>query len=115
MKIPTGAKVYIGPPAHPMAQEVSSAIGKALRRIPEILEGHLPMVYIEGKIDPPAQVLVVVLGEGVPSQRPKIAEILRSILPTGFYLDVFEWRPSEPTLPTVRKTGCGLDLARKVN
>jgi hypothetical protein len=115
MKLPTGTKVYIGPPARPMAPEVSSAIGTALGEIPEIREGHLPMVYIEGKIDPPAQILVVILEEGAASQQLKIKEILRAFLPTGSYLDVLEWRPNDPTLPTVRRTGTALDLNRKPN
>jgi hypothetical protein len=115
MKLPAGTKVYIGPPAHPMAQEVSRAIGAALGRIPEIREGHLPMVYIEGKIDPPAQILVVVLEEGAASQQLKIKEIMRGLLPTGSYLDMLEWRPNNPTLPTVRRTDTALDLNRKLN
>jgi hypothetical protein len=98
-----------------MAQEVSRAIGTALGRIPEIREGHLPMFYVEGKVDPPAQVLVVVLEDGATSQQLKIDEILRGILPTGSYLDVLEWRLNEPTLPTVRRTGTSLDLNRKLN
>ena len=113
MNLPASTKVYIGPPARPMAPEVSRAIGTALGRIPEICEGHLPMVYIEGKIDPPAQVLVVVLEEGATSQQAKIRNILGEVLPAGFHLDVLEWRQNEPTLPTVRRAGTAVHLSRR--
>jgi hypothetical protein len=52
MKIPVGATAYIGPPAKPIPKEISDAIGAGLGKIPEILEAHLPMVYIKGHIDP---------------------------------------------------------------
>jgi len=98
-----------------MATELSRAIGAAVGQMPEILEAHLPMVYIEKMVDPPAQVLVVVLREGATSRQTKIKEILRGILPTGSHLDVFEWRQDEPTLPTVRLAGTALDFGRKLN
>ena len=63
MKIPAGTNVYIGPPAKPIPKQLSDAIGTELGKIPDILEAHLPMVYIKGQIDPPAQVLVIVLEE----------------------------------------------------
>lgn len=67
MKIPGGTTIYIGPPAKPIPKQVSDAIGAALGQIAEIEEARLPMVYIKGHVDPPAQVLVVVLDEDVPS------------------------------------------------
>jgi hypothetical protein len=115
MKLPARTKLLIGPPAHPMARELSWVIGAALGDIPEICEAHLPMVYAKGLIDPPAQVLVVILEKGAVGQSPKIGEILRKTLPTGAHLDVLEWEPANPSLPTVRKTGCALDLNRKLN
>jgi len=63
MKIPAGTTYYIGSPAKPIPKQISDAIGTALGKIPEIVEAHLPMVYIKGQIDPTAQVLVVVLEE----------------------------------------------------
>jgi hypothetical protein len=49
---------YIGPPAKPIPKQISEAIGTELGKIPEILEVHLPLVYIKGLIDPPAQIPV---------------------------------------------------------
>jgi hypothetical protein len=83
MKIPAGTTAYIGPPAKPIPKQISDAIGLELGKIPGILEAHLPMVYIKGMIDPPAQILAVVLEENKPSPQAKIREVLRAILPTN--------------------------------
>ena len=105
MKIPVGAIAYVGPPAKPISKEISDAIGAALGKIPEILEAHLPMVYIKGHIDPPAQVLVIVLEENSTSTDAKIVEVLSATLPTNSYLDFTESRPDDPNLAAIRATG----------
>jgi len=115
MNIPAGATVYIGPPAQPMSREISDALGAALSDVPGILEAHLPMMYCEGKIDPPAQVLVVVLADNASSPQAQIAECIRKALPANVFLDVLEWRGDDPGLPNVRATGCALNLWRKPN
>lgn len=56
MKIPAGATAFIGFPANAIPKQISDAIGAALGKVPDILEAHLPNVYIKGYIDPPAQV-----------------------------------------------------------
>lgn len=113
MKIPGGTTAYIGPPAKPIPKQVSGAIGKALSEIPEIVVAHLPMVYIKGHIDPPAQVLVVVVEENKPSPHAKITEVLRAVLPTDFHMDITE-SPDDPRLPTIRASGTKLDLNRQM-
>lgn len=114
MKIAPGTKIYIGPPAKPIPKQVSDAIGMALSQIPEIVEAHLPMVYIEGQIDPPAQVLFVVHDQNVASPQSKIAEVVRAVLPTGSHMDITESHPGDPNLPTIRATGTQLQLNRKL-
>ena len=115
MKIPAGTTVYIGPPAKPIAKELSDAIGDALSKIPEILEARIPMVYIKGYVDPPAQILVVVLEEDRPSPQPKIKEALRTVLRSDCHLDVTETSSSDVRLHTIRQTGTRLNLTRKAN
>jgi hypothetical protein len=109
MKIPAGTTCYIGPPAKPIPKQISHAVGAALGKIPEILEAHLPMVYIEGQIDPPAQVLVVVLEKNRPSPQARISEALRLALPTNSYMDTTELHPGDPQLPTIRPTATQLE------
>jgi hypothetical protein len=48
------------------------------------------MVYIKGQVDPPAQILVVVVEENGPSLQVKITESLKSVLSTNCYMDVME-------------------------
>lgn len=112
MKIPAGTTAYIGPPANPIPKQISDAIGSALGKFLEILEAHLPMVYVQGYIDPPAQVLFVVLETNQPSVQPKIAEVLRAVLPTNFHMDITESDPADPKLPTIRATNTQLNLNR---
>jgi hypothetical protein len=87
MKIPAGTTAYIGPPAKPIPKQISDAIGTELGKITEILEVHLPLVYIKGLIDPPAQILFVVVEESRPRPHGKIVEVMRRVLPTNFYKD----------------------------
>jgi len=114
MKIPGGTRIYIGPPAKPIPKEMSDAIGAALGKIAEIEEAHLPMVYIKGHIDPPAQVLVVVLDEHASSAQAEITETIKTVLPSGFHLDITELHPGDTNLPTIRATGTQLNLNRKL-
>jgi hypothetical protein len=114
MKIPVGTTAYIGPPAKPIPKQVSDAIGKALGQIPEIVEAHLPMVYVKGHIDPPAQVLVVVVEANNSSPQTKIKEVLRAVLPTNSHMEITESDLGDPRLPTIRATGTKLDLNRQL-
>jgi hypothetical protein len=115
MKIPAGTTGYIGAPAQPIRKEISDAIGSELGQIPEILEVHLPQVYIKGLIDPPAQILFVVVEENTPSLQGKIAEVMKRVLPPNFYMDITELHPSNPQLPAIRASGSQLNLNRKLN
>jgi hypothetical protein len=115
MKIPAGTTCYIGPPAKPISEQVSDALGTGLGKISEIVEAHLPMVYIKGQIDPPAQVLVVVLEKNTPSPAARISEVLRAVLPTNSHMDVTESDSSDPKLATIRATATQLNLNRKLN
>jgi len=93
---------------------MSDAIGRALGKIAEIEEAHLPMVYIKGHIDPPAQVLVVVLEEHAPSPQARIMEAISTVLPSDFHMDITELRPGDTNLLTIRATGTQLNLNREV-
>jgi hypothetical protein len=114
MKIPAGTTAYIGAPANPIPTDVSDAIGSALGKIPDVLEAHLPMVYVQGHIDPPAQVLVIVVEENRPSPASQVMEALRTVLPTNAFLDITEVYLDDPQLPIIRETDTRLNLNRKL-
>jgi hypothetical protein len=113
VKIPAGTTAYIGVPARPIAKQAADAIGMALGRAPEIAEAHLPMAYVKGQLDPPAQVLVVVLGKNR-QKSPGVSGMLRAALPGSFRMNVTEMRPDDSSLPTIRATGTQLNLNRKL-
>jgi len=113
--LPAGTPVFIGPPANPLPAELVLEIAHALSEIAGIREAHLPMICSKGRIDPPAQVLIVVLENGGPSQIPQIAEAVRRILPNGQFIEVMHWPADHPAMPTVRQTGCVVNLNGKPN
>jgi len=115
MKIPAGTTVYMGRPAKPIPKQILNAIGAGLGEIPDILEAHLPMVYIKGMIDPPSQILFVVVQEGRPSPQAKIEEVVRQALAANSYLDIMELHAASPQLRTIRASGTQLHLNRKLN
>jgi len=114
MKIPAGTTAYIGAPANPIPKQISEPIGTELGKIPEILEAHLPQVYINGLVDPPTQILFVVVNENLPSPKGKILEVMRQVLPTNFYVDIGELHFSDPQLPAIRAARTQLNLNRKL-
>lgn len=115
MNIPAGTALYIGPPAKPVAREVSTAIAAGLRQVADVVEAYLPMMYAKGYIDPPAQTLIIVVMKGVPDLQNRVTGVLRASLPPDSHMDIMEWRLDNPNLPTVRNTGTQLNLNRKPN
>jgi hypothetical protein len=115
MKIPGGTTAYIGPPTKPIPKQISDAIGTELGKIPEILEVHLPLVYIKGLIDPPTQIVFAVVDENRPGPHGKIVEVMKRVLPTKFYMDISELHSSDPQLPAIRASATQLNLNRKPN
>jgi SseB protein C-terminal domain len=113
--LPPGTQIFIGPPAKPMPVEHVQQIGEVLSRLPGITEAYLPQIYSQGRFDPPAQVLIVVLEENAPSPIQQTGAALRRILPEGQYLDVVHWPADHPFMTMVRQTGCLVRLNRKPN
>jgi hypothetical protein len=115
MKVPAGTTAYIGPPAKPIEKGIREAIGTELGKIQEILEAHLPQVYIKGVIDPSAQVLFVVVQGNSPSPQVKIGDVMKRVLPPEVYIDVMELHPGSPELLSIRETRTQLNLRRKLD
>jgi hypothetical protein len=116
MRIPAGAQVYFGAPAKPMEQGSVAAISELLKSAPETIEAHLPQCYVQGTMQEPAQILVVVF-----SPEADLEHLLRSLkagiaslaLPGG-NLDIWQLAPSSNMLPTIRKAGCSLKSVSSV-
>ena len=89
-----------------MPQALSDAIGSMVRSITGIREAYLPQCFVKSVVEPPAQVLVVVLDDG--ADREKILDAvgrgLTRVLPEGQHLDVLPMTSSDGLLSTVRGT-----------
>ena len=105
--VPAGSEVFLGAPATPMEPEIVAAIGKLVDGAPEIVEAHLPQVFVSGAAQAPAQVLVIVTADrDLQRALDKVGAGLGRILPSGRSLDVWPLSPMDKLLPTVRGAGC---------
>ena len=89
-----------------MPQALSDAIGAMVRGITGIREAYLPQCFVKSVVEPPAQVLVVVLDDGTDRQRvlDAVDQGLTRVLPQGQHLDVLPMTGSDGLLSTVRGT-----------
>jgi hypothetical protein len=109
-RIPAGTSIQIAAPNTPLPREVREKIRQALSSIPGIVEVHLPMCRVLGKMSEPAHVLVVVL-EGGSDPNPTITTIVdtvRASVPDRGYLDVWPLETGNSLLSVVRKVNCCL-------
>ena len=104
--IPKGTTFHWGAPAKPMAEERSRAVAQLVASTPGIAETYLPQCYAVGFVDPPAQVLVVILtpGADVAAVMQPLGTGIARIFPPGEHLDIL---PSldRGTLRTIRASG----------
>ena len=107
IRVPAGSEVFLGAPSEPMEPEIVAAISRLVDGAPEIIEAHLPQVYVSGAMQAPAQVLVIVTADR--DARRALAKVgagLGRILPSGRSMDVWPLSPMDKVLPTVRGVGC---------
>jgi len=96
----------LGRPAQPMAQALSESIAQMVRGIAGIREAYLPHCFVKGVVEPPAQVLVLVLDTTADQQRvlSSLGDGLARVLPSGIHLDVWPMSDRDGLLDTVRGT-----------
>jgi hypothetical protein len=106
LTISAGSAILLGRPAKPMPQGLSDAIGAMVRGISGVREAYLPQCFVKSVVEPPAQVLVVVLDDAADCQRvlDAIGQGLTRVLPQGQHLDVWPMTSSNGFLSTVRGT-----------
>jgi hypothetical protein len=106
LTIPKDTSVYLGGPAKPMPQALSNAIGEMIRNIAGVREAYLPQCYVKSIVEPPAQILVLVLDDASDHQSVlnSVGEGLSRVLPQGVHLDVWPLSDGNSLLDTVRGT-----------
>ena len=107
IRVSAGSQVFMGAPAKPMEPEILAAISSLVADTSEIIEAHLPQVFVSDAMEAPGQVLVIVTGDrDVERVLAKVGAGLARILPSGRSLDVWPLSPTDKLLPMVRGTGC---------
>ena len=105
LTIPKDTSVYLGRPAKPMPQPLSDAIGKMILSIAGIREAYLPQCYVKSIVEPPAQILVLVLDDVADqSVLDSVGQGLSRVLPQGMHLDVWPLTDGHSLLDTIRGT-----------
>ena len=107
MRVSAGSEVFMGAPAEPMEPEIVAALSNLVDGIPEIIEAHLPQVFVRDAMQAPAQVLVIVtVDKDVQRAIDKVGARLGRILPSGRSMDVWPLNPTDKLLPMVQGVGC---------
>lgn len=111
-----GTEMTIGKPKHPMPADRAAAIGELATSIDGVQEAHLPMAYIPGVTEKPAQVLFLVVKSKslIPQVMPQIQKGLDMIMPKGQHLDMLPLAPQSKMLPSIREAGCKVGVTRHV-
>ncbi|MEM6458067.1 MAG: enhanced serine sensitivity protein SseB C-terminal domain-containing protein [Planctomycetota bacterium] len=112
-----GTEMVIGKPKHPMPADRAAAIGELATSIDGVQEAHLPMAYIPGVTEKPAQVLFLVLKSKslIPQVMPQIQKGLGKIMPKGQHLDMLPIDPQSGMLADIRGADCKVGITRHVS
>lgn len=118
-KISSGTLVYIGAPATPMSDERFAALRSAVvENVTEVAFAYVPMVSVQGQIDPPRQVLYLVLREAMRDRlerfMPDFAAAIHRCLPQGDFIDILPVFCDHPWMAEVLRSGCVLCIIDKI-
>ena len=106
LTIPKDTTVYLGRPAKPIPQRLSDAIAEMVRGVVGVREAYLPQCYVKGIVEPPAQILVLVLDDPADQNLlDSVGQGLAGVLPQGMHLDVWPLTDGHSLLDTIRGTG----------
>ena len=114
-----GTRLLVGAPAKPMPTDREDKLRSIVHTFPQALFAYVPQIYMRGKIDPPAQVVYLVLRD---EARPDLNQIMRSVvslinvaLPAGDFIDVLPVFTNDRLLPAVITSGCVLAINEPEN
>lgn len=105
-------RLLIGAPVRPMPSSIQENLRTVLRGCQECLFAYTPLVYIAGRVDPPAQVLYVVFRDDARVRRDdlmrSLADQVHRIMPKGEFIDVLPAFADDRLLRAVILSGCVL-------
>jgi len=98
----------VGAPKHPLPQNLVNAIASVVASCGDIIEAHLPQIFVDKRMTRPAQVLVLVVADPsiAKSVVPKVAPQVMVLFPAGSHLDIWPLASDNPLLVSIRRAEC---------
>lgn len=106
--VEAGSEIFIGAPESPLSKDIVNKISSFIENISEIVEAHLPQMYIPKQIDPPAQVLILIMQENIDKQKvmDAVGREIFNLLPNDEYIDVIPLNADNKLLEPIRNANC---------
>lgn len=102
IKLTKGQEILIGQPAEPLPVSVENKFKEVLHEFPEVVEAHLPQVFVPGIDVQARQVLVVVLKELPEKVLPQLQATISANFSPHFTIDVWPLTASDTVLKEIR-------------
>lgn len=112
LDVPKGHELLIGAPSKPMPVDSVNLILKCVRGFQEIEEVHLPQVFIEGVMDAPRQVLVILIEnlDSCSDVLGRLSTLLESVIPNDEHLDVWPIANESSLARAIRNANCQVGI-----
>lgn len=108
-----GVTVLIGAPAKPMAESRMALLRAAVQGVPDVVRAYVPQVYIPNEVDPPRQILFLIIREEARERVGTVVEEfaarIRWRMPADEFIDIWPVFADDELLPDITRTGCVLD------
>jgi hypothetical protein len=103
-QVAAGTGVVVGAPKHPLPQNLVNAIASVVASCGDIIEAHLPQIFVDRTMTRPAQVLVLVVAD--PSIAQSVLPKVVALFPAGSHLDIWPPASNNPLLVSIRRAAC---------
>lgn len=108
----SGTKVWIGAPANPMPEARMTILRDSIQTNADVLFAYIPQMYIAAQIDPPRQVIYLVLRDAARNRLEQVMNALTALihsrLPQGDFVDILPVFAGHSWMGDVIRTGCVL-------
>jgi hypothetical protein len=105
-EVPVGSRILVGAPRVPLDPHVATIVRQAIMKVKEICEAHVPQILIEGTMEKPAKVVVIVVEaeQALVESVRVLMENLAGQLSAREYLDILPVTASNPLVESVRRS-----------
>ena len=98
----------IGEPVDPYSSEIISAVTRVVDAAPNVVEAHMPQLFMPPEVEEPEQVLVVVHSGDINEESiiSEVAQIFEEALPEGPNVLIIPVPLNDDFIDSVREAGC---------